>query len=154
MNRLFPPFISGAGGVGLLLVRLTVGLAFMLHGWGKVQNPFGWMGPDAGTPAVMQALAAFGEFAGGGMLLLGLLTPLAGVWLAAVMLGALSITHLPARHPFVGSGGPSYELALVYLTVAVLFVLVGPGRYSVDSVLFGRGAADSVPINPGTLRRR
>jgi hypothetical protein len=35
------------GSVGLLLLRLVVGVAFVLHGWPKIQNPFGWMGPES-----------------------------------------------------------------------------------------------------------
>ena len=36
----------------------VAGLAFALHGWSKIQNPMGWMGPDAFAPGFMQALAA------------------------------------------------------------------------------------------------
>jgi len=40
--------------------------------------------------------------------------------------------------PFVSmTGGPSFELSLVFLTVAVLTSLAGPGRFSVDRKLFG-----------------
>lgn len=41
----------------LLLIRVVAGIAFMTHGWGKIQNPFGWMGPEAPVPGVFQALA-------------------------------------------------------------------------------------------------
>ncbi|HSN54816.1 MAG TPA: DoxX family membrane protein, partial [Candidatus Sulfomarinibacteraceae bacterium] len=46
----------------LLLLRLVAGLAFMFHGWGKIQNPFGWMGPDGFAPGFLQGLAALSEF--------------------------------------------------------------------------------------------
>ena len=43
--RLFQPLPqSVAPSVGLLLMRLIAGFGFILHGWGKIQNPFGWMG--------------------------------------------------------------------------------------------------------------
>ena len=35
--------------------------------------------------------------------------------------------------------GQSFELPLAYLAIALLLLLVGPGRLSVDAFLFGRG---------------
>jgi hypothetical protein len=57
--KLFRPTpLSGSVSTGLLLLRIVAGLAFMFHGWGKIQNPTGWMGPNATIPGVLQALAA------------------------------------------------------------------------------------------------
>ena len=129
--------VGGIGSVGLLLLRLVMGVAFMLHGWGKIQSPLSWMGPDAAVPAVLQASAALVEFGGGMALIAGLLTRLASLGIASNMVGALALVHLPHGDPFVGRpGGSSYELAAVYLACAVLFLLLGPGRVSVDAFLF------------------
>ena len=66
MKRFFTPELhSSRASLGLLALRLLAGIALMHHGWGKIQHPFGWMGPDAGTPAFLQALAALSEFGGG-----------------------------------------------------------------------------------------
>ncbi|PWB78822.1 MAG: DoxX family protein, partial [Holophagae bacterium] len=73
------------GDLALLLVRVVAGFAFMLHGWGKIQNAFGWMGPDAFAPGIFQALAALSEFGGGLAWILGLLTPLASLGIACTM---------------------------------------------------------------------
>ena len=127
------------GSVGLLVLRLVVGAAFLFHGWSKIQDPLGWMGPDATMPHVLQALAALAEFGGGLALLFGLLTRLASLGIASVMVVALATVHLPHGDPFVSkTGGPSFELAAVYLACAVLFLLLGPGRLSLDALLCSR----------------
>ena len=123
---------------GLLILRLVVGVAFVYHGYGKIQNPFGWMGPNAGIPGVLQALAAVSEFGGGLAWILGLLTPLASLGLACTMTVAVWTHAIVLHDPFVAlKGGRSYELAGVYLCIAVLLLLAGPGRFSVDRVAFG-----------------
>lgn len=139
MKRLFqvPPLTTPAS-AGFLLLRLVAGLAFMHHGWGKIQSPFGWMGPEAGTPGIFQALAALSEFGGGLAWILGLLTPLASFGIACTMAVAVHFHAVVRGDPFVGSGpGPSYELALLFLTLAVVFILAGPGKFSADKAIFG-----------------
>lgn len=141
MRRFFPTFISGWGAATLLVVRVVMGVAFILHGWPKIQNPMGWMNAmgGEGVPSFLQALAALAEFGGGIALLLGLLTPLAALGIVCQMLGALFMVHFPMGHPFVAAtGGPSYELPLVYLALAILLLVLGPGRWSFDALLFGR----------------
>lgn len=136
----------GGTSAGLLLVRLVMGTAFILHGWGKVQNPTGWM-PNSGIPGVLQAAAAFSEFGGGIALILGLLTPAAATLLAITMAVAVKF-HFGQGDPFVAVGGPSYELAAVYLAASLMFVLAGPGQFSLDAALFGkrRTALTAVPV--------
>lgn len=124
--------------VALLLLRVVAGVAFMLHGWGKIQNPFGWMGPDAFAPGVFQALAAVAEFGGGLAWVIGLLTPLASLGIATTMAVAFYVHAVVRADPFVAKGGgSSYELAVVYFAIAVLLIALGPGRLSLDRALFG-----------------
>lgn len=138
LKRLYT-YNDGPGSIGLLLLRLVVGGAFVLHGLPKIQKPFSWMG-DA-FPGFLQALAALSEFGGGLALILGLLTPVAMFGLICTMIVAV-FTHVMRGDPWVGQGG-SYELAALYLMIGLLFVLLGPGRFSLDALLFGKNSGTS-----------
>ncbi len=152
MSRLYPEFLGGARGVALLFLRLVAGIAFMIHGWPKIQHPMSWMPPEAPVPGVLQLAAAVAEFGGGLCWVLGALTPFASFLLLCTMAFATFMVHVRMGHPFVSSapGGASFESALGYLAVAMLFLVVGPGRLSVDAALFGRGPARK-PTTAGEL---
>ena len=66
------------------------------------------------------------------------------------MLGALLLVHFPKGDPFVAPapGASSYELALVYLVMAVLLIVLGPGRWSLDAFLFGERAVGRAAAEP------
>jgi putative oxidoreductase len=132
-------FIGGRAATGLLIVRIVFGVAMAQHGWGKIQHPFSWMGPDAGVPGIFQLLAALSEFGGGIALVLGLLTPLAMLGWVFTMLYAIFMVHMKAGQPFVAQGGgPSYEKAALFLAVALQMIFTGPGVLSLDAKLFGK----------------
>lgn len=152
MGRLYSEFVGGPRAVALLLLRLVVGTAFVLHGWPKIQHPMNWMGPEAPIPGFLQLLAAVSEFGGGLAWIFGALTPIFSLGILGTMAFATFMVHVRMGHPFVAAkpGGPSYESALGYLAIAVLLLVVGPGRLSVDSALFGR---DPI-IKPDPARER
>src|SRR4051794_26073773 len=117
-------YIGGAGSVGLLLLRLVVGSAFILHGWPKIQNATTWMNAFAGDhapPGFLQAAAAVAEFGGGIAWVVGLLVPLFSLLIACTMATAIAMAHLPQGHSFVAAapGQPSFELAAAYLAVGL-----------------------------------
>ena len=128
--------------VGLLVLRIVVGAFFVGHG---AQKLFGWFRGHglSGTGAafegmglrpgrMMAAIAGTAEIAGGVLLGIGLLTPLAAALLIAVMTLAIAIVHW--RHgPWVAEGG--WEYSVVLIAVAFAVTAVGPGKYSLDRAL-------------------
>ncbi|MFG2222000.1 DoxX family protein [Streptomyces sp. NPDC048644] len=126
--------------VGLLLLRLAVGLTMAAHGSQKL---FGWFdGPGldgtgqfftaSGYPAghAMAVVAGLTETLGGLGLVLGLLTPLAAAALVGTMINALAVKW---GGGFFAPKGVEYELLLTASAAAL--ALTGPGRYAVDRLL-------------------
>src|SRR5687768_15378789 len=87
MRRLFYSDLqSDRVSLGLLLLRVVVGAAFMFHGLPKIKNPTDWMDRETTTVhGSLQAAAAVSEFAGGAMLILGLFTRVAATALGITM---------------------------------------------------------------------
>jgi putative oxidoreductase len=128
--------------IGLLMVRLAVGLTLAAHG---AQKLFGWFGGYglSGTGQFMETLgfapgrrsallAGLGEAGGGLLLALGLATPLAAAAIVGVMLVAAVSVHLEHGF-FVQSQGFEYTLVLAAAALAVAFT--GAGQLSLDAGL-------------------
>src|SRR6185436_11718601 len=92
----------------------------------------------------LQALAALSEFGGGLALILGLLTPIAAFGIVCTM-GTAAMRHIGKGDPFMSKEGGSYELALIYLVIALTAMLVGPAKLSLDYLLFGHRHRATVP---------
>jgi putative oxidoreductase len=122
--------------IGLAILRIVVGSVFAAHGAQKlfvyglagVTGAFEGMGVPLAN-IVAPAITMI-EFVGGLALVLGLFTPIVGLLLGADMAGALFLVHLSSGF-FLPNG---IEFVLVLGSVVLLFVLTGPGAYSVDAI--------------------
>ncbi|WP_166973475.1 DoxX family protein [Brevibacterium atlanticum] len=121
------------------IARIILGVIFIAHGWQKFNewtvagtaDSFAQMGVP--LPEIAAPFATFVELIGGALLILGALTPVVGVLLAANVIGALVIVHLTPT-PFVDQGG--WELVAALAAGVLLIAATGPGRFSIDQFLF------------------
>lgn len=131
----------------LLVTRLAIGYAFLVIGWGKIQNPTDWMRGITFHP-VWQVLAAVAEFGGGLALLLGFLTRLGALGIAVVMVVATAVHIISFGDPYINmTGGSSYQVAVAYCCLALLLLVLGPGRFSLDRRFFGVSGDQHRPVN-------
>jgi putative oxidoreductase len=131
--------------LGRLFLRGVVGPLFVGHG---TQKLFGWFdghGLD-GTGGFFESLglrpgkrhasaAGTAEAAGGVLLTLGALTPVATALITGTMITAIRKVHL-SKGPWSSDGGYEFNLALVAALAAL--TETGPGRPSVDEALLPR----------------
>jgi putative oxidoreductase len=127
---------GGAGDAALCVLRVFAGIAFIMHGWGKVTDVAGFS-TAKGVPVILGAAAAYGQFIGGILLALGLLTPTAAVVIGVTMVVAV-VMLIRAGESFINPGGHSWESAALYAVLMACFAVLGAGRYSIDHALFGR----------------
>lgn len=121
------------GSLGLLVGRAMFGLIMAFaHGMGKVPPPQGLI--DGVTamglplPGLMAWAAGLAEFAGGLLIAVGLFTrPAALLWIVTMLVAAF-IAH--GADPF-----QKKELALLYLSFAVVVLALGGGKFSLDNLL-------------------
>ena len=128
--------------IGLLIIRLVVGLTLAAHGSQKLFRWFGGYGISGTAPFLEQlgfrpgrpqaALAGIAEFGGGLLLAVGLWTPMAAAGLVSVMLVAAVSLHWKSGF-FITAGGVEYTLVLAAAAAGLAFT--GPGALSADGAL-------------------
>jgi putative oxidoreductase len=129
--------------LGLLLLRIGLGIVMLAHG---AQKAFGWFGGPGmagfvggmrslGVPAPIAWLAMLAELVGGAGVLLGAFTRLLALAVAVDMLGAIFIVHRGAGFFMnwggVAGRGEGWEYAFAILAASLALVVAGPGRYAI-----------------------
>ncbi len=123
--------------VGPLVIRVVVGIIFVVHGWMKVgmgiAGTAGFLA-SLGIPAasVFAVLLIIGEVVGGIALILGVATRFWAAVGVIISVVALVTVHL-SKGFLISNGG--YEFILLIGAVMVSLLVMGAGKYSVDAKL-------------------
>jgi putative oxidoreductase len=133
-----------------VVLRVVVGIGFVVHGYAKLargvsgfeklldhlQIPF---------PHLFAWVATLTEFAGGILLIAGFLVVYVSIPLIVTMLTALFSVHIRYSFSSINTvgltsdgpqfGPPGYEINLLYIAALVALILMGSGKFSLDSML-------------------
>lgn len=135
-TELLEPFLSYTPYLALL-VRVVIGGTLMIHGYPKIKSrdqSANWMKSMA-LPGETAILASILEFFGGLFLIVGLIVPIVGGFLA-IQFGAITVMKKTKMHAsYVDPGKPSYEIDILYLLFAIILVVLGAGALSIDHLI-------------------
>jgi putative oxidoreductase len=128
----------------LFLLRVSIGLGLMYHGWLKIENgvdvfadkgitamgyPFTW------NPLLFAWLSTLAELVGGFFCFLGLWTRLAAF---AIVVNMSVASFIAMRGmPIIAMSPMTRELPMAYVIISVAVLILGPGRWSVDGARGG-----------------
>lgn len=139
-------FQTDDGWAGLIL-RLTLGMVIFPHGAQKLLGWFGGFG-FSGTmgfftetlhlPWLVALLVIIGESFGSVALMLGLLTRFTAASYIVIMLGAITMTHLPYgffMNWFGKQQGEGFEYHLLVIGISLALLATGAGKWSMDRLI-------------------
>lgn len=128
---------------GLAILRIVLGIAMLLHGWGKLSGGVGGVGGFFGSlgipaPGLMAWVVTIVELVSGILLFVGFLTQFAGILIAINLLGVILFAFLLRGAPLLENGVITWEKEAVFAAASLCIALAGPGAWSVDAVFTSR----------------
>ena len=135
MNRFFSP-TPIAQNYGIAIVRIITGILLIWHGWEsfdaeKMDMYTGWFAErEYANPELWAYAGKIAELLAGIGFVLGLFTRIAAVATMAVFLGVIFILGDKGKI-FQGDQHP-----FLFILLAVVFLFIGPGAWSVDNLIF------------------
>lgn len=142
-----------ADSIPLFLARIGLGIVFIPHGLQKVSTLFGGYGfsgtmhffTGQGIPAIFAFLAIMAEFLGSIGLLVGFLSRIAAFGVMCNMIVAVMLVHAPNGFFMNWAGdqkGEGFEFHLLAITLALVVIAGGAGRWSVDRAIYRRTGSE------------
>jgi len=116
-----------------LILRLTLGILILMHGWAKVKSGVG--GIEAmlalkGLPGFIAWGAYIGEVLAPLLLIAGIWSRMAAAVIALNMLVAVFLAHMGHLAQLTATGGWRLELQAMFFVAAVAIMMLGAGRYA------------------------
>lgn len=124
-----------ADDIGKLILRLTLGILFLLHGIAKIKGgigPIEGMVTGAGLPGVFAYGVFIGEVLAPILVIVGFYSRIAALVIVVNMLFAIGLAHMNDLFAIGKTGGWALELQGMFLFTAIAIALIGPGRYSIN----------------------
>ena len=124
-----------ADDAGKLLLRLTLGVLFLLHGIAKITGGIAGiekMVVAAGLPGFFAYGVFIGEVLAPILLILGFYSRVSAVVIAINMVVAIALAHAKDLFVIGPQGGWALELQGMFLFTAIAIALIGPGRFSIN----------------------
>jgi len=132
-----------------LIARVVLGLVILPHGLQKLLGLFGGYGFGAtvefftgmGVPAFIAVLVILGDSFGALFLVLGLISRVSAAGITLIMIGAVFLVHLPNgffMNWFGAQKGEGFEFHILALGLALIVLVRGGGKWSLDSLIGGR----------------
>lgn len=124
--------------LGLLVLRVVVGLIMIGHGWQKIHagpSHFVHAVSGMGMPGWLAYLALAAEFIGGILVLIGFATRIAALFILIDMLVAIFKVHL--HNGLLAQNG--YQFPLTLAAACFLLMLYGAGELSIDWLIGAKG---------------
>ncbi|PLT35291.1 DoxX family protein [Bacillus sp. V5-8f] len=134
--------------VGALILRITLGIIFFIHGYvkfqGGIENTVGWF-QSIGLPGFMAYAVALIELIGGILLVIGFGTRIVSALFIVIMLGATIKVKWAVG--FLGNGQMAgYELDLAFLVISVFLVINGSNLFSLSHSLFNKQKSSDISL--------
>jgi putative oxidoreductase len=146
LSSLFTSVVATGDSLAATALRVALGLMILPHGLQKTIGAFGGYGfkgtmgyltGTVGAPWIFAFLAILAESVGGAMLIAGVGTRVAALGVAATMAVAAA-QHWPNGFFMNWTGaqkGEGIEFHLLAIAIAVALMILGGGRFSVDSAV-------------------
>ena len=114
--------------LGLLLLRLMIGIVFLSSGWNHVKNP-AERGKSIGMSRGFTVFLGLAEIAGSLGVIFGVLQQLAAIGLILIMLGAIQKKIFVWHTGFWGEKASGWHYDLTFVVMCLVILFTNGGRY-------------------------